>query len=126
MLRWNDKFETGHALVDAQHRMLFAYINRLDVMAQTTSPAREDVELFFRFIEFLETYVLTHFKEEEECMHRFRCPAHIANKSAHKEFQDFFSRIKNQIISEGYHLELAKALHSLCREWIERHIMGID
>jgi len=66
MLNWNEKFETGHELIDTQHRMLISYINRLEVMAGITNPSAVDIELFSRFIEFLESYILTHFTEEGE------------------------------------------------------------
>jgi hemerythrin len=126
MLKWSEKLETGHLLIDAQHRMLISYINRLEVFAQNTNPSREEVELFMRLLEFLETYTLTHFKEEEDCMYRFRCPAHRENKQAHREFLDFFREFKLRIASDGYHSGLVKELHESCSLWIQRHILRID
>ncbi|HUC84605.1 MAG TPA: hemerythrin domain-containing protein [Candidatus Acidoferrales bacterium] len=126
MLEWSEKFETGEPVIDAQHRMLVAYVNRLDVLAQAVNPTREEIELFFRFIEFLETYVLTHFQREEDCMFRVRCPAHYENKKAHTEFLDFLWQFKRQAALEGWRPELVKELDDSCNAWIQRHILRTD
>jgi hemerythrin len=126
MLKWNEQFETGHSLIDAQHRMLISYINRLEVFAQNTNPGAEEVELFIRVLEFLETYILTHFRNEEDCTYRFRCPAHSKNKQAHSEFVDFFLEFKLRLESRGYRTELVKQLSIYCSIWIQRHILLID
>jgi hemerythrin len=126
MLQWTEKFETGHPLIDAQHRMLISYVNRLEDLSGNTNPSREEVELVLRFIEFLEDYLLMHFKAEEDCMYRFRCPAHYDNQRAHGEFLDFFRGFKRQFGIEGYRPEVVRELFDACIAWIQRHILRID
>jgi hemerythrin len=126
MLNWTEKFASGHALIDAQHRMLISYVNRLEDMSRTTNPSPADVELFLRFIEFLESYIIHHFQEEEGCMLRFRCPAHKDNKRAHSEFLDFFRGFKRRFGTEGYRPEVVKELFEACMAWIQRHILQVD
>jgi len=126
MLNWNENFATGQALIDTQHRMLIAYVNRLEGLAENTSPSPEEVALFLRFIEFLEDYLVTHFKEEEQCMYRFRCPAHHDNLRAHSEFLDFFRGFKLRFDLEGYRSEVVRELFAACVAWIQRHILRID
>ena len=126
MLRWKEQFETGHTVVDAQHRMLVTYLNRLERMSQNTNPSPEEVVLFFRFTDFLEGYVITHFKEEEECMHRFRCPAHQQNQAAHGKFLKFFRDFNRRLELEGYRPEIIKELFDACAAWIQEHILRVD
>lgn len=126
MLLWNEQFETGHPLVDSQHRMLISYINRLEDMAHNTNPSLVEVELFLRFIEFLETYILTHFREEEDCMVRFKCPVHAENVAAHETFAAFFQNFKLRLESGGYHPEVVQELHESCSSWIRNHILRVD
>lgn len=106
--------------------MLISYINRLEDFAGNATPSQEDMELFRRVIEFLENYILSHFKEEEECMFRFRCPAHKENKQAHSEFLDYFRAFRLRLGAEGYRSELVQELHDSCGLWIKRHILRID
>jgi len=126
MLNWTEKFATGHALIDTQHRMLISYVNRLEGLADGTNPTLQEVALFLRFIDFLEDYIVAHFQEEEECMLRFRCPAHADNKRAHSEFLDFFRGFKMKFGTEGYRPEVVKELFEACVAWIQRHILRID
>jgi hemerythrin-like metal-binding protein len=91
-----------------------------------TNPSREEIDLFMRGVEFLENYALTHFKDEEACMLRFKCPAYRDNKQAHTEFLDFFRGFGRRLSFEGCRPELAKELHQACVVWIQRHILRID
>ena len=126
MLDWNEQFETGHSVIDSQHRMLIAYINRLEELSGNSHPSHDEVELFARFLEFLENYIVTHFTEEEGCMFRFRCPAHKDNLVAHSEFLDFFRGFKLRLEIEGYSSEAVRELYAACVAWIIRHILRID
>jgi hemerythrin len=126
MLLWSDQFETGQPLLDTQHRMLISYINRLEELAHNAHPSREEIELFLRFIEFLETYILTHFREEELCMNRFKCPVRMENAQAHRAFLEFFQKFKRRLGLEGYRPEVVKELHDSCCSWIQQHILRID
>jgi len=126
MLDWNEQFETGHSVIDSQHRMLISYINRLEELSRSRYPIKDEVELFFRFMDFLENYVITHFTEEENCMLRFRCPAHKENMIAHTEFLDFFRGFKLRLEVEGYSSEAVQQLYAACVAWIVRHILRID
>jgi len=126
MLNWSEKFETGHATIDSQHRMLIGYINRLEELSRSRNPIKDEVELFFRFVDFLENYMTNHFAEEESCMLRFRCAAHKENAMAHAEFLIFFKVFKRQLEIEGYRSESVRELYEACVAWIQRHILRID
>jgi hemerythrin len=126
MLEWSEKYEIGDPLIDAQHRMLVSYVNRLDEMAAAAGADREQIELFLRFLDFLESYILTHFGHEEECMYRTRCPMHQENLKAHGEFLDFFRQFKRQVEVEGWRLEQVRELSLSCNTWIVRHILRVD
>ena len=126
MFQWTEKFATGHPLIDAQHRMLISYVNRLEGMAEHSHPSPEEVALCLQFVTFLEDYIVAHFREEEGCMLRFRCPAHDDNKRAHSEFLDFFRGFKLRFGIEGYRPEVIRELFEACVAWIQRHILRID
>lgn len=126
MLDWSTQFETGNAVVDSQHRMFIAYVDRLGELTGNRNPSKDEVELFFRFMDFLDDYIITHFRAEEECMYRFRCPAHRQNLAAHQEFLDFFSGYRRRLELAGYTPEVARELHAACVAWIRRHILAID
>jgi len=126
VLRWNEQFETGHALIDTQHKMLIGYINRLEGMARITNPTREEVEFFFQLVEFIETYVNVHFSQEESCMERHQCPAYQENKTAHAHFVEFFRGFKQHFQAHGFRPDVVADLYNSCSTWIQQHILHVD
>jgi len=126
MIAWNVEHETGDALIDAQHRILILYVNRLAEMGQSTNPTREEVELFVRFIQFLEDFLPLHFGFEEECLHRLQCPAYQSAQAAHTEFLNFYQEFKHRFGIEGYRQALVRELLEACVSFIKRHVLGSE
>ena len=126
MLQWTEQFETGQAEIDSQHKTLIDYINRLEEMSHTTNPDRAEAEFLLNLVDFVETYTDVHFKHEEGCMVKHRCPSYQDNKDAHSQFLQFFRKFKHRFESEGCRPEVLKELHDFCANWIEGHILQID
>jgi hemerythrin len=126
MVRWNEQFVTGSSKLDLQHRTLINNINHLEGMLITTNPTREECEFVIHLVEFLESYADTHFNLEEECMERYRCPAHKKNKEAHEQFRSFFKHFKERYNAEGFRREILLSLHKALSQWIEGHILQVD
>lgn len=123
MLVWNDSFATGSALVDTQHRMLIDKINKLEELLNGPPPSRIICD---ELLNFLGSYVTTHFKFEEQCMERYHCPAHEKNKQAHAAFMGVFAKFKERYLKEGPKPEVLKALQSAASDWIKNHILTVD
>jgi len=126
MIDWNEELETGDALIDAQHRILILYVNRLEQMGQSTNPSREEVELFVRFILFLDDFLPLHFGLEADCLHRRQCPAYENAQAAHTEFFNFYQGFKQRFGIEGYRQELVRELLAACGSFIKRHVLGSE
>jgi hemerythrin len=126
MLQWTEKFETGHPQIDFQHKLLINYINKLDGMAHTTNPTRQEVEFIINLVDFVETYTTVHFKHEESCMKRHQCAAYTENKFAHQEFLRYYADFKRRLANEGCRPEVLRDLHENCTAWIQGHILTID
>jgi hemerythrin len=126
MVQWNERFLTGSSKLDLQHRTLINNINHLEDMLMTTNPTREECEFLIHLVEFLESYADTHFNVEEECMERYRCPAHKRNKEAHEQFRTFFKEFKERYRVEGFRREILLDLYQTLSQWIEGHILAVD
>jgi hemerythrin len=122
MLLWCEEFETGHTVIDAQHKMLVTYINRLEGLSQKLDPDRE----VLRFLEFMEHYTAVHFQHEEGCMDNYQCPVRAENKVAHREFLLLFQQFKRRFETEGCGPGLLQELHEACAKWLREHIMRVD
>jgi len=126
MVLWNEQFVTGSSKLDLQHRTLINNINHLEEMLTTTNLTREECEFVIHLVDFLENYADTHFNFEEQCMARYRCPAHVKNKQAHEQFRVFFQHFKERYKAEGFRREILLGLHKTLNLWIEEHILQVD
>jgi hemerythrin len=126
MLNWTEQFETGHPLIDTQHKMLITYINRLEGISRNTNPTLPEVQFCLQLVAFMETYIAVHFSQEENCMHQCHCPVYEENKSAHRQFLVFYRQFKDRFETEGCNPQVLQELHESCQSWIQDHIMQID
>jgi hemerythrin len=123
MLTWSEQFATGSSLVDMQHRMLIEKINQLETMLNGPPPSKAACD---ELLNFLGSYVQTHFKHEEMCMEQAHCPAHEKNKMAHAAFLGVFGKFKERYVAEGPKPDLLKSLQTAAADWLKNHILSID
>ena len=91
-----DDLLTGNALIDSEHRELFAAVNNL-MDACTQGKGRDQIQ---KTVQFLGDYVAKHFRDEEGLQTKSNYPGY----PAHKQFHD------------GYRLKLAETTQVLTRE----------
>ena len=126
MIIWTKEFETGSAMLDQQHQVLIDHINLLEEQLLKPNPAREEARSAVHLVDYLEAYANTHFSDEEQCMERFRCPAHAQNQQAHEKLRGYIRHYKRLCEIEGFKVELLRNLHEVFRLWIDDHILKID
>ncbi len=123
MLQWSSQYEAGVPLVDTEHKVLFAQIDKLEQMTREPQNHPADVD---RLIHFLGSYVANHFRFEEQCRHRFHCPSHEENLKAHAGFLQGFGKLMPEYSVQGAPRELMSQLHWAASERIHSHILRVD
>ena len=123
MLKWEERFATGSAVLDTQHRMLFDKINQIEELLNGPPPSSEACE---ELLDFLGTYADTHFKYEEQCMERARCPVHAQNQQAHAAFRAMFAKFMERYLKEGPRPELLRSVQSAASDWLTNPIVSVD
>ena len=126
MLTWNEQFKTGSDTIDEQHQMLIHNINHLECLVNETNPTKETCDFLIGLVDFLESHTEKHFRFEEDCMERHRCPAHAKNKQAHGEFMEFLKQFKEHTRHKGFRPDAVRTLHQTMSQWIEEHILQVD
>ncbi|MGE4529193.1 MAG: nitrate- and nitrite sensing domain-containing protein [Rhodospirillaceae bacterium] len=90
LIVWSDAFSLGIPELDADHRKLVDFINRLHEIASTANGE----EAFYAEIGNLHRHLRAHFTREEKVLHKALSPAeaqaHIAH---HEESEAFFARL---------------------------------
>ncbi len=115
---WLEKYDTGIAEIDNQHKQLVDYLNHLSAArASGSAKAVKDV------IDGIVDYTMSHFSFEEALMDQAEYPFTRAHKSVHETFikrvDKFQTRFKaGEAISEEF--------YDLLKRWLINHIQRDD
>jgi hemerythrin-like metal-binding protein/diguanylate cyclase (GGDEF)-like protein/PAS domain S-box-containing protein len=119
---WNDNFATGIAIIDEQHKVLVAILNKLanHFVHEASSTANLDA-----LVQELADYADFHFRTEEEIWHQHFTghPLLHAHEQAHR---DFFKKISDIQQSERNLEGFADELFGYLTRWLAFHILDSD
>lgn len=89
--------ETGNALIDSEHRQLFAAVNDL-MDACSSGRGREKVKATAAF---LNNYVAKHFNDEEQLQMRTKYPDYAKHKQFHEGYKQKLFTAVNSVATSG-------------------------
>ncbi len=119
---WTEAMSTGVESLDEEHRTLLQWINRL---AEADAKGQAELEVP-EILSFLRTYARRHFAHEEDCFNRHRCPMAEANKEAHRQFTETFTRLWEDSMSKPITADTVAHLQEALGTWLANHIMKVD
>lgn len=122
MLTITKDMETGIPIVDAQHRELVDYINKLINMGGSAG----NLEVMEETLGFLAEYTVKHFNTEEDIMNQCVYPACYLHEGQHRLFVDKFLIFKSRFREEGYSDELSQEMNNFLVSWLINHIKVSD
>lgn len=117
---WNDKYLTGFAPVDAQHKRLFEMVNELHEGIVKGSAK----EIMSPLLKALAKYTVEHFHTEESLMSSRGYPGFAKHKRIHDELARRVSELVSQYNSGQTVLPLT--LSRFLADWIAHHIQEED
>lgn len=92
--------ETGHPLIDTEHRQLFAAINNLmDACAQGKGRTQ-----IIDTAKFLNDYVKKHFNDEEQLQVQTKYPGYTTHKQFHEKYKMDLMQVTNTLNTQGANL----------------------
>ena len=119
-VQWTSSMDLGIGEIDRQHRMLVDYINDLHSAMSNHRSARELLEILHK----LRDYTSTHFRDEEKHFVHTDYPAVKDHLQIHREFEAKVDEVERGI-KEGT-ITLSMDLLSFLKDWLVKHIMGMD
>ena|SRR6185369_11439796 len=121
-IAWQEYLSVGVAEIDAQHRLLFEKINAL-LTAHERGVGSEEVGRLFTF---LDTYVATHFADEERLMERVGFPDRQKHRAQHQAFSGELAKLKERLALEGPTESLITSAGMVMVGWLIEHISVMD
>jgi hemerythrin len=122
LLSWQQRLEIGVEEIDTQHQEIFRRFNDL-LQACNSGKGKEEV---VRFLDFLSSYVCTHFASEEKLQLRYGYPFHKEHRQAHQEFIRDLERLRSSLTQEGTGLLLVVETNKTTISWLLNHISQMD
>lgn len=121
-IEWTEDLETGITAIDDQHRDLFRRINQLlDACNQ-----RKAKDAVGKTIEFLGSYVIEHFENEERYMVMYDYPDLADHKEQHRQFIDSLQELKNRFETDGPGVHIIIMTNRTVVGWLNSHIRNVD
>jgi hemerythrin len=124
MITWNPNFETGHPLIDREHRDICDRLNQIET-ALDNGAGREQIA---EMVSLLLDYTMVHFRREESVMACAGCPLQGDNCTAHAQFEARLERWLEvlTIPIPGIGTTLLRDVHTESCRWIHQHMLRID
>lgn len=119
---WTPGLSVGVDGIDAQHRELFARVNRVVEVVEGRAATAEIV----RVLGFLSEYVDTHFADEEALMRGASYPGAAAHAAEHARFVRTFRRLRTEFARVGADAGLAEEMRRDLCAWLVDHVSGTD
>lgn len=88
---------TGNALIDSEHRQLFAAVNDL-MDACSQGKGRDQIQ---KTVKFLSDYVVKHFGDEENLQVKNKYPGYPAHKTFHDGYRRQLADKSQQLLIDG-------------------------
>ena len=89
--------ETGNALIDSEHRQLFAVINKL-MDACSQGKGRDQIA---STVQYSNDYVSKHFSDEEQLQIKSKYPGYPGHKQFHDGYKRNLLQATNEILTSG-------------------------
>ncbi|MDR1429865.1 MAG: hemerythrin family protein [Spirochaetaceae bacterium] len=120
--KWDSSLETGHEMIDKQHKQLVAALNNL-LEACRNGTGKEELA---KTLDFMTGYTIKHFADEEKLQKQYQYPDYLIHKQYHDDFKIVVGDLANQLLEEGPTDELVSLVNTSIGEWLLNHIKGDD
>ena len=119
---WKNYLETEHEAIDGQHKELFRLTSDLVEACENGS----NLEMVGKALEFLASYTLSHFADEEALMMQNNFPGYEEHKKMHENFRQTVKELMGRYQESGNTSELSREVNSVVVQWLISHISKVD
>jgi hemerythrin len=119
---WNDNLKIGVPLIDSEHKEL---CDRIDKLLAACNQGHGKEELVST-IEFLESYTIKHFGDEEKLQRASAYPKVTEHKKLHEFFTGKIAELKNDVQNNGANIATISKTNYFLMDWLLNHIQKVD
>ena len=119
---WSSALETGHGVIDAQHKELISAVNGLLDACQQGQASNKVGPT----IDFLVSYTKKHFADEEALQKKAGYPDYAGHRKAHEAFVVTVTELAAQLKQAGPSPVLINKVVRNVGDWLVSHIKKED
>ena len=119
---WNSALETGHPIIDSQHKELINAVNNLLAACQQGQAADKVAST----IDFLVSYTKRHFGEEEALQQKSHYPDYANHRSLHEAFVKVMADLAAELKQTGPTPSTINKIIRNAGDWLVSHILQQD
>ncbi|MDR1212075.1 MAG: bacteriohemerythrin, partial [Spirochaetaceae bacterium] len=121
-IAWTAALETGNSTIDSQHKQIFKLTSSLAEACTRGQGAK----ILGDALNFLASYTIRHFADEEALQIQYRYPDFEAHKKTHEEFKKTIAALAAQYKTSGSSDKLLEDVNSVLVHWLVEHIKKDD
>ena len=123
---WRDKYALGVPAVDEQHRELFLRVESFVTTLRLAEEWEEKVQRVNETLEFMKSYVVEHFCDEEAYQQRIGYPGYPAHKKAHDDMVAYVLSVSEEYMRSGCDEQLMQRFAGKLLAWLINHVADDD
>ncbi len=121
-MEWSESLSVGVERIDSQHRELISRVNAFFV-ATKAEKGPEEVK---KVLDFLSSYVVTHFAEEEALQVQYGYPDYQAHRKLHQDFVKEVASLRSELEKSGFTAAGCSLVGMTLVNWLVSHISMQD
>ncbi|HEX2986328.1 MAG TPA: hemerythrin family protein [Caproiciproducens sp.] len=122
MAMWKDSLKIGVSSIDSQHKEL---CDRIDALFAACGKGHGKDEIL-KTLEFLESYTIKHFSDEEKLQRSSSYPKVAEHKEMHEYFKKKLADLKKEIQEQGASVSVVSQTNYFLMDWLLNHIQKVD
>lgn len=121
-MTWKDSYSIGIPAIDKQHKQL---CEKIDDLYSACSAGKGASEIL-KTLDFLESYTIQHFSDEEKLQQSLKYPKHTQHKAMHTDFMSQVAKLKKELATSGATIPMVININHIVSSWLISHIMTVD
>lgn len=123
---WKEKYELGVPLIDEQHKELFKRVESFMQVLRMASSWEDKVEKVNETLNFMNTYVVEHFRDEEAFQQEIGYPGEKEHKKVHADMVNYVIAVTEEYKNSGYNEQLIQKFAGKLMAWLINHVASED
>ena len=123
---WKEKYELGVPLIDEQHKELFKRVESFMQVLRMASSWEDKVEKVNETLDFMNTYVVEHFRDEEAFQQEIGYPGEEEHKKVHADMVNYVIAVTAEYKNSGYDEQLIQKFAGKLMAWLINHVASED